>query len=291
MKRIQFGRAGGLLLLLLLLLIPALGACGEIEPEVGTYLCAEILDDGLPLAVPESRLVFDRGGYGRLERGDEGGAIHWRREGDGMELTVDGEVLIGTWDNGVIRFETPEGLTMVFAREDLAADYLAAAERRRATVAAQQSLWKGDWYGWWRIDKAEGALADTWYDLCARLTAQPDESMHLLLWDEDQSAEEPMAEARLFFNEDDSATAADGYFWLLPLQGAEWTMRYADGRLTLTGHYEAEGDSFDYSLCLRPWGELWMDENEQPYYYDSWYLPLIQAEESMPDHMDIEKLK
>ena len=115
--------------------------------------------------------------------------------------------------------------------------------------------------------------------------------MHLLLWDEDQSAQEPMAEARLFFNEDDSATAADGYFWLLPLQGAEWTMRYADGRLTLTGHYEAEGDSFDYSLCLRPWGELWMDENEQPYYYDSWYLPLIRAEESMPDHMDIEKLK
>ena len=115
--------------------------------------------------------------------------------------------------------------------------------------------------------------------------------MHLLLWDEDQSAEEPMAEARLFFNEDDSATAADGYFWLLPLKGAEWTVRYADGRLTLCGHYEAEGDSFDYSLCLRPWGELWMDENEQPYYYDSWYLPLIQAEESMPDHMDVKKLK
>ena len=176
-------------------------------------------------------------------------------------------------------------------REDLAEAYTAALERRRAVASAQQSFWKGDWYGWWRIDGAEGELGDTWYDLCARLTAQPDGSMHLLLWDEDQRAAQPMAEARLFFNEDDSATATEGYFWFMPLEGADWTMQLADGRITMAGHHEANGESFDYSLCLRPWGELWKDENERPYYYESWYLPLIRAEESMPDRMDMEKLK
>ena len=36
MKAMQSKRAAGLLLVLLLLLIPGLGACGEVEPEVGT---------------------------------------------------------------------------------------------------------------------------------------------------------------------------------------------------------------------------------------------------------------
>ena len=290
MKAMQSKRTAGLLLALLLLLIPALSACGEVEPEVGTYVCAEILDDGLPLAVPDSSLILEQGGFGRFEREGEGGSVHWHCEGESFELTVNGEELTGSLRNGVIRLLTSEGLTLVYAREDLAADYLAAVEQHRATVAAQQSLWKGDWYGWWRIDEAEGTLADAWYDLCARLIAQPDGSMYLLLWDEDQSASEPMAEARLFFNDDDSATAAEGYFWLQSLEGADWTLHYADGRITLAGRHEAAGESFAYSLCLRPWGEAWLDENERPYYYDDWYLPLIQAEESMPDSMDVEKL-
>lgn len=281
----------GVLLCLFLILCLCLSACGEPEPEAGTYICAEILDGALPLVVQESRLVLSSGGSARLEREGEGGSAHWNREGDSFSLTVNGEVLPGRWEDGVLRLESADGLTLVYVREDLAEDYRKNVERRRATVAAQQSLWKGDWYGWWRIDSSEGELGDTWYDLCARLTAQPDGSMYLLLWDEDQSASRPMGEARLFFNEDDSATAAEGYFWFMPLEGADWTMQYADGRITMAGRHEAEGESFDYSICLRPWGEQWMDENERPYYYESWYLPLIRAEESMPDRMKVEKLK
>lgn len=281
----------GVLLCLFLILCLCLSACGEPEPEAGTYICAEILDGALPLVVQESRLVLSSGGSARLEREGEGGSAHWNREGDSFSLTVNGEVLPGRWEDGVLRLESADGLTLVYVREDLAEDYRKNVERRRATVAAQQSLWKGDWYGWWRIDSSEGELGDTWYDLCARLTAQPDGSMYLLLWDEDQSASRPMGEARLFFNEDDSATATEGYFWFMPLEGADWTMQYADGRLTMAGRHEAEGESFDYSICLRPWGEQWMDENERPYYYESWYLPLIRAEESMPDRMKVEKLK
>lgn len=284
-------RRGALFLCLFLISCLFLNACGEPEPEVGTYLCAEILEGALPMATQESRLVLERAGFARFEGQNGGGAARWKREGDRMRITVNGEELSGLWEDGIFRLQTPEGLTLVYVREDLAEGYIEAVTRRRATVAAQQSFWKGDWYGWWRIDNAEGALADTWYDLCGRLTAQPDGSMYLLLWDEDQSAATPMCEARLLFNEDDSATAAEGYFWLMPLEGAGWTMLYADGRLTLAGHHEADGESFDYSICLRPWGEQWLDENERPYYYDSWYLPLIQAGESMPERMKVERLK
>ena len=284
-------RRRGFRLCLFLILCLCLSACGEPDPALGAYTCVEVLSDTLPLVTQESRLVLERSGYARLERGDAGGAAHWNREGDEILLTVDGEILRGPWEDGVLRLKAADGLTLVYVREEDAEAYTAALERRRATAAAQQALWKGDWYGWWRIDNAEGELADTWYDLCARLTAQPDGSVYLLLWDEDQSASSPMGEARLFFNEDDSATAVEGYFWFMPLEGADWTMRYADGRITLASRHDAGGESFDYSLCLRPWGELWNDENERPYYYESWYLPLILAEESMPASMQVEKLK
>ena len=290
MKTCRPDRRTGLLLCLFLILCLCLSACGEPDPAVGAYTCVEILEDALPLVTPESTLVLERSGSARLEREGAGGAAHWNREGGEILLTVNGEVLRGPWEDGVLRLTGDDGLTLVYVREDRAEGYTEELARRRATVAAQQSLWKGDWYGWWRIDNAAGELADTWYDLCARLTAQPDGSMHLLLWDEDQSASRPMGEARLFFNEDDSATASEGYFWFMPLEGAGWTVRFADGRITLSGHHDA-GESFDYSLCLRPWGEQWRDENERPYYYESWYLPLILAEESMPDSMKVEKLK
>lgn len=279
------------LLCLFMIISLLLSACGEEDPVVGNYLCVEILEETLPLALQESSLVLERSGAARLERGEVGGAAHWNREGDSILLTVNGDVLRGRWEDGVLRLAGADGITLVYVREDMVDAYKEAVERRRATVAAQQAIWKGDWYGWWRIDHAEGELADTWYDLCARLTAQPDGSMYLLLWDEDQSASRPMGEARLFFNEDDSATAAEGYFWFMPLADAGWTMRYESGRITLAGRHDAEGESFDYSLCLRPWGEQWMDENERPYYYESWYLPLILAEESMPESMKVEKLK
>ena len=291
MKTCRPDRRTGLRLCLFLILCLCLSACGEPDPAVGAYTCVETLKDTLPLVTQESTLVLESSGYARFELDGAGGAAHWNREGGEILLTVNGEVLRGPWEDGVLRLTGDDGLTLVYVREDKAEGYTEELARRRATVAAQQSLWKGDWYGWWRIDNAAGELADTWYDLCARLTAQPDGSMHLLLWDEDQSASRPMGEARLFFNEDDSATASEGYFWFMPLDGAGWTMQFADGRITLAGHHDAGGESFDYSLCLRPWGEQWSDENERPYYYESWYLPLILAEESMPDSMKVEKLK
>ena len=59
--------------------------------------------------------------------------------------------------------------------------------------------------------------------------------------------------------------------------------------LRLSGLHDAEGERFDYTLCLRRWGEEWPEDSERPYYYGDWYLPLIEAGASMPEAMDIDK--
>ena len=56
--------------------------------------------------------------------------------------------------------------------------------------------------------------------------------------------------------------------------------------LTIRGHYDAvesEG-GFSFEIFLRPWGSLWPGkENEIPYYYEDWYLPLIRAGSAIPE--------
>ncbi len=280
----------GLAAALCLLLLLCLCGCGEAEPEIGRYLCLELRNRGVPMETPESTLMLDRGGYARLELEGEGGAVHWSRTNGGLNLTVDGRTVPGIWEDGVLRLETDEGTSLLYVREDLAEDYRARLEQERAELAAWQAPWSGDWSGWWRVDNSEGELGNTWYDLCARLTPKPDGSVYLLLWDEDQSTSEPMAEVILRPNGETAAVAEDGYFWLEPLAGAEWSLQLADGRLTRAGRHEAGDEHFDYSLCLRPWGERWDDPNERPYYYESWYLPLIEAGKSLPDRMQVDKL-
>ena len=111
--------------------------------------------------------------------------------------------------------------------------------------------------------------------------------MTLLLWDEDQSAEEPMGWVRLRLEEDGSAISEDGYFWFMPLTEGAWTLMPEKEELSLQGRHSGEEQRFDFSLCLRPWGSIWPQEEQRPYYYESWYLPLIEAGEAMPDTMDV----
>ena len=275
----------------LCLLLLVLGGCGTLEPELGHYRCLEVLERGIPMETPESTLLLDQGGLARFEADGEGGTASWRCEKGSFTLNVDGQTLTGSWEDGIIRLSTEDEITMVFVREDREEGYREQLEREREALAAWQESWNGDWYGWWRIDNSGGELADTWYDLCARLTPQSDGSVYLRLWDEDQSAAKPMCEATLRQNGDGSAAAAEGYFWLQPLGDSDWTLRQEDGRITLAGHHEAGGECFDYSLCLRAWGEKWDDPNERPYYYESWYLPLIEAGKTMPSRMNMQKLK
>ena len=53
----------------------------------------------------------------------------------------------------------------------------------------------------------------------------------------------------------------------------------------ISGFYENGDDEFTYDIYLRPWGTYWgrCAEEDLPYYYYDWYLPMIEAGEAMPD--------
>lgn len=170
-------------------------------------------------------------------------------------------------------------------------------EPARSTAAPAETIGAltGDWYGWWKMENTSGDWAKMygyWWDCCAE--AQEDgESVRLLLWDEDLPKETLLAVLRLESEKDGALRCAGGEFLSAVMEedGCEIELKQEGEEkfLTITGHYDAvvkEG-SFDYSIFLRPWGQRWEDaeEDELPYYYESWYLPLIEDGEEMPDEI------
>lgn len=84
-------------------------------------------------------------------------------------------------------------------------------------------------------------------------------------------------------------TSEGGAFTDIALEHGDWIVDpglvdYGD-MIHIDGDYENGGDAFHYDIYLRPWGTYWVDVDEEdlPNLYDSWYLPLIDAEEPMPD--------
>ena len=168
--------------------------------------------------------------------------------------------------------------------------------------------WNGDWYGWWIIESGTGdhALSEGgWWDACAHIELGEDGSGTLTLWDDSCEAGEYIAQASVQAEADLTTSgrlvSTDGSFLNCPLTGADaWyidaaapeSMPYHD-MICISGVYtdpEGSGSSFVYTIYLRPWGMDWedvraADESLLPYYYDDWYLPLIEAGGSMPDQI------
>ena len=174
-----------------------------------------------------------------------------------------------------------EGVTA--SKPELAADVLAA-----------QEYFSGDWYGWWRIENSTGDLPDSWYDCFAAIESEEDGSSLLTVWDESSSREEPMGQAALRFSregDDPVAESSVGWFWFEEIGSGEWTIRPAEtdfaDTILLVGQHDAEGERFDYTILLRPWGTLWddMEEDDLPYYYEEWYLP--RREDPMPGSLEL----
>ncbi len=268
-----------------LLALFVLSGCGSGAEGVGRYECTELLSGELPLRVPESALVLDGGGRAGFELDGRDGTASWELSGEALRLTVDGRLYEGTLHEGVIRLAVENDLTMVFVREDLAADYRAALESEQAYRLSLQETWTGDWYGYWTMLAEEGRMDDSWYDCCARILPQPDGWLTLLFWDEDSSKEKPLGYLKLQPQSDETALAADGWFWFQSAQERSLELRLENGCLLCEGEHDANGERFRFSLCLRRWGETWLESEVQPYYYDTWYLPLIRAGEAMPDRI------
>ena len=164
--------------------------------------------------------------------------------------------------------------------------------------------WNGAWYGWWTMTGCSGAyesMSGQWWDACAVIDIGLDYTGTVTIWDEDYSRADPMLQASVTLNsagvgEHGTVMSESGYFTNLPLEHADWIIdpainsRFPDveNMICIEGWYEDGDDEFYYEVYLRPWGQLWDDfaadyPDDIPYYYDDWYLPLVESGSSMPD--------
>ncbi len=280
--------------------------------ESGSYKLYEMTADGETFdnAFLESvgmdtmfTLVLAADGTGMLTLEDEESTITWK---DG-KITVDGSGAVYTYEykDGMITLKETTGDTMVFQKTGAAGSSVPDKNSGSGTQLDDQDYWSGDWYGWWHVTSADGYwenLEDSWFDACARIMKYDEASGYIEIWDEDGSgADEYMAECSVSFGagvtENGAMMSEDGVFWDTAIEHADWivdpgasAVSQYDHMICIDGSYEdPENDGgFDYKIYLRPWGMDWEDVAESdpemlPYYYETWYLPAIQAGSDMPD--------
>jgi len=262
------------------------------------YKCTEILYEGLSMRPEELyegeiSLKLITGGKGKITLGTEGGSIDWQLDGEKLSIDINGDVSLGVLHNDIITLELYDsGAVLTFVKEGSAA--------AKPTPGNDSQALSGSWYGWWKISSAQGGWAGydgMWFDLCATIEFDENSEGRIKLWDEDYSADDPMALVYLKLYENGTAISQNGYLIGCKIKLGEWildkSMQSYDELLSIKGKYtDAEG-SFDYELVLRPWGISWDDIAEEnsdmlPYYYEKWYLPLAEAGEAMPDRIVID---
>jgi len=230
-----------------------------------------------------------------------------------------------TIEEGVLRLEA-DGMSMSFVRGEGDAPEIEwpteapAVEPPAAEPPAVEEVpepdpvsydaWEGDWYGWWVVWEGFGGYAqytDNFWDAYARIDVEGDTG-YIAMWDTTTAADDLLMETEVSFAEGSTEwgimKAEAGYFLDEEMESGEWTCDPADSTMTEFGNtivIEGEyvdpanaGDSFEYILILRPWGESWDDIREadhsgnyyddmMPEFYDEWYLPLVEAGYDLPD--------
>ena len=153
-------------------------------------------------------------------------------------------------------------------------------------------LWAGDYYGYWIIEtvwetQQDWLEEDLYWDCCATVEINPDGTGTLILWDENFSKDDPLAQLEISVSESGEAArfcSEEGLFLGAPLEHADW-LWYTDDTeygdmFVIDGAFEAEGEDFWYCIYLRPWGVDWSDveanDEVMPYYYYDWYLPMVE---------------
>ena len=162
--------------------------------------------------------------------------------------------------------------------------------------------WNGDWYGWWIMTGCWGAYEDMdgeWWDISGTIEIGEDYTGIVTLWDEDYTRSEPMVEALVSLNEAGTGEygtmmSEGGWFTDVELEHADWIIDPGlvdyDNMIYIDGFYENGDDEFYYEIYLRPWGCYWDDVTEEdlPYFYYDWYLPMIEAGAAMPEQIGAE---
>ena len=277
--------------LLLLSLLCFLCGCQQSYEGAGTYVCTGVISgeyelNPLDFYHTSPVLELESDGSGNLSLDNAGGLISWRRSGDRFVLKFDGREYVGTMeDDGICVELFNSGLCLRFSPEGQGPVLL--------PVDGTENPWQGNWYGWWRITDASGgweAYEEMWFDCFFQILLDGEQGS-LLFWDQDSTPDSPLASMDVRLSDKGSLSVFKGGFLRSPVVPEDWKLSLDGCRypqlLELSVPYSDEEGSFTAQLCLRPWGMLWddvlLEEPELlPFYYESWYLPYVQAGSAMP---------
>jgi len=278
----------------------------EEDPNLGVYVAESAKLFGVKVDVSE---VFD--GPFTIELKPEGKAtfcynegeftVNWSLAKDNTFRAEGGEIkLYGGLKNGLMVLENvlDTGMYITLRNESIAGP--APEETPEPEQTRSFDWWSGDWYGWWMMENRTGSYAEwqvNWWDTMGHFEQTQPGRFSVILWDEDLPRSNALSEFSMTVEEDGSENGAvtngRGYFLDMDLSGGELEITdqcVYDGAMLLTGSYSDSDGTFDFTVLLRPWGEKWddVDEDDVPYYYEDWYLPLIESGAPIPDEFALD---
>ncbi len=275
-----------------------ISACGEAADTSGlsgSYVLKSVEDAGMLLPAEEVRemdlhIRLDPGGEGVVLRGGEEGALSWSLDDEHLSVRLGTAAMTG-WLEGSDLVLQPLNSTEVlrFSLEMILPDEGTGSEKEENEVSIKE-----DWYGWWKTEQPEGGMPVSWYDCCASFSVKDGGTVNLTVWDEDGSRDEPLADILLEKTDSGELVSISGYFLYDRIKAGEWSFQIPEDELFLEAfRHTGNDEEFSYSIYLRPWGTSWSDLSEEqlPFYYEDWYLPLIREKKPMPDRIPWEKLE
>ncbi|MBQ7473751.1 MAG: zinc ribbon domain-containing protein [Oscillospiraceae bacterium] len=281
----------------------------ENSAALGVYYADKAVAYGMDIAVSTMwengfSIELQKGGKCVLTVNGATDTATWKLDGEAFTLSGNGLDLSGTLSGGVLCLDDimDTGVAVYFTRDG-------SLQAESESVPAE-SVWAGDYYGWWAADNLTGEFAgdgDTLpsWDVCATIEDYGDGTGVIYVWDEDNDA---ILQADVAFaeglTEKGTMMCVGGRFMDAGLNEGEWTVEPGDSMVSalesmlfISGHYidpENTNNSLDYYIIMRPWGMRWEDAASadtsemlfadlMPFQYKNWYLPLIEAGEPMPD--------
>jgi len=279
----------------------------------------DVYDEG------DNYIELQSGGKGVFCLDGEPTKVKWNLEGEKLIMSADGMDCNATLKDGVITTDFfGYDIQMTFMKEGMSAGTTSGTDKEPTTTGKEPtptpigkepapgmknpqtasagdskdvSWWNGDWYGWWSTFNVTGDYVGTGmdgnaWDCQAHIALDKKGKGTLEVWDADLPKGDGVAEVPIQLDfSTGSAVSTGGGFMDENLAANAWNIQpdiKANGNLILIeGHFIGESGEYDYRFYLRPWGEVWTeDESFLPDNYSSWYLPLINAGASMPDSFD-----
>ena len=301
---------------------------------IGSWTSAKYKAAGLELSAEDvgvSVLELNKNGKATFTFMGEGGSGKWQESADGVDVKSGSSTLAFKFIENQLVLDY-SGVQMFFVKDgtdDSITNPVLPGEGSPAPQSAAPSqteapkpevggdalkFWNQSFYGWWMMDTetATGSYKEmepNWWDCCAEMSMDETGFGKVVVWDEDLSKDDGVAEFKIKVNTNSDASevgeatsvAADDNFFMdavgTPIDG-ELTFSPANTKfnnfIMIKGHYSDSDGSYDYYVYLRPWGEKWddieaADKDMMPFYYKDWYLPQLEKGVSVaPDKLDFD---